>query len=149
MDQIKKPRISIYLNFSGNAEMAMNFYKQVFKVEYLGPGIRRFGEMPSDPSQPALAEDVKQMVLHAELEIIPGYVLMASDAPESMGYIIKQGNNSYIQIEPSSKIEADRLFTELSVNGKIEMPIGNTFWGAYFGSFVDQFGIRWMINYWG
>ena len=42
--------------------------------------------------------------------------------------------------------EAERLFTALSVQGQVEMPPQNMFWGDYFGSFTDQFGIRWMIN---
>jgi PhnB protein len=27
------------------------------------------------------------------------------------------------------------------------MPLENTFWGAYFGMFVDKFGIHWMMNF--
>ncbi|MEG1709785.1 MAG: VOC family protein, partial [Acinetobacter sp.] len=34
----------------------------------------------------------------------------------------------------------------LSVNGKIEMPLEKTFWGALYGAFTDQFGIKWMVN---
>jgi PhnB protein len=26
------------------------------------------------------------------------------------------------------------------------MPLQEMFWGGYFGSLVDQFGIRWMFN---
>ena len=126
----------------------MNFYKEIFKVDFIAPGIQRFGSMPSDPSQPEMSASVKNMILHSGLEIFPGYVLMASDAPLEMGFNVQNGNNSYIQIEPSSKEEADYLFNQLSVNGKIEMPIGDTFWGAYYGAFQDQFGVRWMINYW-
>ena len=28
-----------------------------------------------------------------------------------------------------------------------EMKYQKTFWGAYFGSFEDRFGIGWMINF--
>jgi uncharacterized glyoxalase superfamily protein PhnB len=34
----------------------------------------------------------------------------------------------------------------LSVDGKIEMPLQEMFWGGYFGSLTDNFGIRWMFN---
>ena len=27
------------------------------------------------------------------------------------------------------------------------MPIGDQFWGDYFGSLTDRFGINWMVNY--
>lgn len=63
--------------------------------------------------------------------------------------LFKSALSSYLlrRLEPSSKEEADRLFNELSVGGEIEMPIQEMFWGAYFGSFTDKFGINWMINY--
>ena len=72
---------------------------------------------------------------------------MGTDAPKEMGFTVEQGNNMHIQIEPESKREADRIFSELSAGGKIEMPIQDMFWGAYFGSFRDKFGINWVINY--
>jgi hypothetical protein len=43
--------------------------------------------------------------------------------------------------------EAKRLFDELSAGGTVEMPIQDMFWGAYYGSFTDKFGINWMINF--
>lgn len=56
------------------------------------------------------------------------------------------GNNVYINLEPNTRAETDRLFKALSVNGEVEMPLAQMFWGAYFGNLVDQFGIRWMFN---
>ena len=59
-----------------------------------------------------------------------------------------KGNNHYISINlnANEKAEAQRLFEALSVNGQIEMPLEKTFWGALYGAFTDQFGIKWMIN---
>jgi PhnB protein len=71
---------------------------------------------------------------------------MGTDAPESMGFKMNQGNNMYINLEPDTRAEADRLFTELSEGGKTEMPMQEMFWGAYFGSFTDKFGVQWMVN---
>ena len=34
----------------------------------------------------------------------------------------------------------------LAINGQIEMPLEKTFWGALYGAFTDQFGIKWMVN---
>jgi len=72
---------------------------------------------------------------------------MATDAPESMGFKIEHGNNMHINIEPSSKNETERLYKELSNGGEIAMPLQEMFWGAYFASFKDRYGINWMINY--
>jgi PhnB protein len=42
--------------------------------------------------------------------------------------------------------EAERIFHALAENGRVEMPIQETFWAARFGVVVDRFGIPWMIN---
>lgn len=139
-------RVSSYLNFPGNTEEAFNFYKKVFKSEFIN-GIQRFGEVPADPNQPPMAEEVKKMVLHIELPILGGHILMGTDAPKEFGMTVNKGNNMHINIEPESREEAKRLFDELSEGGIVEMPIQDMFWGAYYGSFQDKFGINWMINY--
>ncbi|WP_226789754.1 VOC family protein [Flagellimonas hadalis] len=87
------------------------------------------------------------MVLHIELPLLGGHILMGTDAPKEMGFTLTQGNTMHIQLEPDSKEEAQRLFDELSIDGKIEMPIQDMFWGAYYGSFTDKYGINWMINF--
>ena len=80
------------------------------------------------------------------LAILGGHVLMGSDAPESMGFSLVQGDNCYINLEPDTWVETARLFSALSVGGKVEMPLQDMFWGGYFGSLTDQFGTRWMFN---
>lgn len=72
---------------------------------------------------------------------------MASDTYPSMGHVYIVGNNNYISIMPDSRAEADRIFNGLSQGGKIEAPMEDMFWGDYFGSFIDKFGVCWMINY--
>lgn len=141
-----KARVSTYLNFPGNTEEAFMFYKKVFKSEFIN-GIQRFGDLPQDPGHPPIAEEVKKMILHIELPITGGHILMGTDAPKEMGFTVNTGNNMHIQIEPETREEAKRLFDELSEGGKIEMPIQDMFWGAYYGSFQDKFGINWMINH--
>lgn len=139
-------RVSTYVNFQGHTEKAFNFYKTVFKSDFIN-GIKRFGDLPADPNHPPIAAPVKNMVLHIELPILGGHILMGTDAPKEMGFTLAQGNNMHIQLEPISKEEAKRLFDDLSVDGIVEMPIQDMFWGAYYGSFTDQFGINWIINY--
>lgn len=141
-----KARVSNYLNFEGNTEEAFNFYKKVFKSEFTN-GIRRFNEIPVEPNQPPVAENVKNMVLHVELPIVGGHILMGTDAPKEMGFVAARGNNMHINLEPETREEAKRLFEALSVNGKIEMPLQDMFWGAYFGSLTDQYGINWMVHH--
>jgi PhnB protein len=138
-------RVSTYLNFPRSTEQAFVFYRSVFGGTFTGP-IRRFGDMPAAPGQPPMAESEASLVMHVELPILGGHVLMGTDAPESMGFSLTQGNNVYINLEPDTRAEADRLFNALSAGGIIETPLQEMFWGDYFGSTTDQFGIRWMLN---
>lgn len=138
-------RVSTYLNFPRSTEAAFIFYKSVFGGEFNGP-IHRFSEVPAAPGQPPMPDADKNLVMHVELPILGGHVMMGTDAPESMGFTVRHGNNIYINLEPDTRAEADRLFQALSVNGKVEMTMQEMFWGAYFGSLTDQFGVQWMIN---
>lgn len=138
-------RVSTYLNFPRSTEEAFLFYKSVFKTEF-SCDIARFKDMPPNPECPPLSEADQNLILHIELPTIGGHVLMGTDAPESFGMTVSQGNNIHINLEPDTRAEADRLFTALSDGGKIEMPLQDMFWGAYFGSFKDRHGINWMIN---
>jgi len=138
-------RVSTYLNFSRSTEEAFQFYRSVFQTEFSAP-IARFKDIPPSPDQPPLAEADKELVMHVELPILGGHALMGTDAPESMGFALTQGNNVYINLEPDVRTETDRLFEALAAGGKIEMPLQEMFWGGYFGSLIDRFGTRWMFN---
>jgi PhnB protein len=134
--------INPYLNFNGNTEEAFNFYKLVFGREFLV--IMRFKD---NPECGQMSEADKERIMHIALPIGNGNALMATDSLESMGQKLTVGNNFYIAIAPESKEEAERLFNGLSAGGKIEMPLQDMFWGAYYGSFTDKFGVQWMVNY--
>ena len=138
-------RTNTYLNFPNKTEEAFNFYKSVFKTEFGSNGIQRFGDMPENPEAP-LTDEQKQLVMHVQLPIVGGHVLMGTDAPESMGFNVLKGNNIFLSLEPDTKKETKRLFDELSKEGTVSMPIGDQFWG-YFGSCTDKFGVQWMFNF--
>ncbi len=139
-------KVSTYLNFPGTSEEAFNFYKIVFKTEFVN-GITRFSDMPAYPHQKPIPDSIKNFVLHVELPTVGGHVIMATDAAKEMGFEVTVGNNMYINLEPDSRAEAKRLFDALAEGGKIHMPIDDMFWGAYSGIVTDQFGINWMISY--
>jgi PhnB protein len=139
-------RVSTYLNFPRNTENAFNFYKSVFGGEFNGNGITRFGDLPPAEGMPALAEEEKKLILHIELPILGGHILMGSDAPESMGFKINFGNNIHINLEPETREETKKLFDALAAAGKVTMELQDMFWGAYYGSCTDKFGVQWMFN---
>lgn len=136
--------VSIYLNFAGNAEEAFNTYRKIFKNEFSAQ-IMRMGDMPGHPGMPPLSEADKQKVMHVALPILGGVQIMATDMLESMGHKLIEGNNVTISLNPDTKEEADRLYTELSQGGADGVAPHDEFWG-YWGTCKDRFGIRWMFN---
>lgn len=136
--------VNAYLTFKGNCEAAFNFYKSVFggEFEFIG----RFGDMPTQPGMPELPENAKNLIMHVSFPI-GETKLFGSDSSDAFGQVTTIGNNISISINAESKEEADRLFNGLSKDGKVTMPMENTFWGAYFGMFTDKFDINWMVNY--
>jgi PhnB protein len=139
-------RTSSYLNFTRQTEEAFNFYKGVFGGEFCGGGVARFGDIPPMEGAPPISETDKKLIMHIELEITGGHILMGTDAPESMGFKVKFGNNVYINLEPDTREETKRLFDALSSDGQITMDLQDMFWGAYYGSCIDKFGVQWMFN---
>jgi uncharacterized glyoxalase superfamily protein PhnB/uncharacterized protein YndB with AHSA1/START domain len=140
------PRVVTYLNFPGTTEEAFKFYKSVFGGEFSGKGIQRFGDIPSDAGHPPVADNIKKMILHVELPILGGHIIMATDAPKEMGMTLTEGNNMHICLEPKTKAETKNLFDGLSKGGTVIMPLADMFFGSYFGECKDKFGINWMFN---
>lgn len=138
-------KVSTYLNFPRNTEEAFNFYKSVFGGDFVG-GINRMGEVPPDPNGKPMLEEDKNLVMHVALPILGGHVLMGTDAPKSMGFKVNYGNNMYINLEPDTRGETDKLFKALAEGGKVEMQLQEMFWGDYFGSCKDKYGVQWMFN---
>jgi len=138
-------KVSIYLNFPGNAEEAFNHYKSVFKTEFAMP-VMRMKDAPPRPGMPPMSEKDANAVMHASLPILGGTLIMASDMLESMGHKTVVGNNTTISLEPDTREETDRLFRALSEGGSEIAPMSDEFWG-YWGCCLDRFGIRWMFNF--
>ncbi|MCX6313521.1 MAG: VOC family protein [Sphingobacteriales bacterium] len=134
--------INPHINFNGNAEEAFTFYQSVFGGAFAK--IMRFKEL-SGPEFP-IPEKEANKIMHIALPIGKN-VLMGNDVPEFLGPTNENENRSKIAISAESKEEADKLFNGLSAGGQIEMPIGDSPWGSYFGMFRDKYGIEWMVDY--
>jgi PhnB protein len=134
--------INPHINFNGNAEEAFNFYKSVFGGEFAK--IMRFKDLAGAGFP--VAEHEANKIMHIALPIGKS-VLMANDVPETLGRTNENENRSKIVITAESKEEADKLFSGLSADGQIEMPISDSPWGTYFGMFRDKYGIEWMVDF--
>lgn len=142
-------QLNHYLNFQGQTEAAFLFYKSVFGGDFAM--LSRYTDMPPQ-GDVQLSDIEKNYILHISLPINDFTVLMGSDTTAHFcaqsNTPFSKGNNHYISInlDKHEQNEAYRLYEALSQNGQIEMVLDKTFWGALYGAFTDQFGIKWMIN---
>ena len=110
-------------------------------------GIMRWGDAPGcDEGDMKLGDEDKGKVMHMQLPISDGNMIMASDSLAAFGPPVTVGNNVTIALGPKTKDEGDRLFNGLSEGGTVSMPMADAFWGGYFGSFTDKYGVNWLIN---
>ena len=134
------PQINPFIHFNGNAEEAFHFYRSVFGGEFTK--LFRFSDLTESGIEWPDKEANK--ILQIALPIGETSVLRGSDVPEMLGHVNEQENRSKISLSADSREDANRIFSELSIGGHIEMPIGDSPWGTYFGMFRDRYGIEWM-----
>jgi len=134
---------NIYLHFSGNCEEAFEFYKSVFGGEFSYIG--KYKDMPQESIDWAYPDGTENFVMHVGLPISKETMIMGCDVLDQGDDKFIIGNNFSISISADSKAEADELFGKLAVGGKIILPMKDQFWGDYFGSIMDKFGIVWIL----
>lgn len=135
--------VSTYLNFKGNTFEAFEFYKSVFGTDYVGPVVR-MGDVQGEGMPPA-SDDTKDLIMNIQLPTLGGHLLMGTDTVGEWGDALVVGNNISIMLHADSRDQADDLFAALSAGGQVEMAMEDQFWGDYYGSFKDKFGVPWMI----
>ena len=135
--------INPWINFNGNAEEALTFYKSVFGGEF--KKIVRFKDL-AGPEFP-VADKEANKVMYIALPVGKNNVLVANDVPEFMGRTNENENRSKILVSVDSREEADKIFNGLSAGGNVEGPIGDTPWGSYAGMFRDKYGIEWIVEF--
>lgn len=130
-----------YINFSGNAEEAMNFYQGVLGGQ---TEIMRWSEMPPNPQMP-VSDDWKNSVMHGALTTRDGVTIYFADSPLLVDS--GTGNNVQLHLEFDSEDELRRVYEAFSDGGTVNMPVDRTFWGAVYGDLTDKFGISWGLHY--
>jgi len=130
-------QINPYLSFKGDCEAAFKFYEQCLGAQ-LG-AIFRYGGTPLAAQVPANCSD---KIMHGSLRFGHQVVMAGDVAPDR--YEEPKGFSLSIHIK--STADAERIFHELAKDGKVVVPLEQTFWAARFGMVVDRFGIPWLIN---
>lgn len=130
---MKKPMVTSLTFQDGNAEVAMNFYIDLFDNSQI-VNIQRWGS--GGP-----VEEGKVMQATFELD---GNSFMCSDSPAVHDWDFSPAVSSYVECE--DEVELDRLFSALSQNGNVTMPLNNYGFSQKFGWVIDQFGVSWQLN---
>lgn len=129
-----------YLFFNGTCEAAVEFYKRALGAEV--EMLMRYKESPEPPPSGMLPPGSENKIMHASLRIGDS-VVMASDG-------MCDGETRFAGFSLSHSVkdetECDRVFAALGEGGKVQMPLGKTFWSPRFGMLTDRFGVGWMIG---
>lgn len=129
--------MSTYLSFRGECEAAFKFYERCLGAQ-LGPIFRYAGSSLADQ----VPSDWQDKIMHGSMTI-GSQVLMGGDvAPDR--YEQPKGFSLSLQIQRTA--DAERVFHELEIGGKVVLPLEKTFWAERFGMVVDRFGIPWQVN---
>lgn len=123
-----------YLSFQDTAGPAMAFYQSVFGGELT---TSTFGEaqMTQDPAQAGL-------IMHAQLVVGDGFVLMGADTPEGM----ELTPNGSISLSGDDEAELRGYWDKLMEGGSVAVPLEPAPWGDTFGMGSDKFGVAWLVN---
>lgn len=128
-------QISTFLTFQdNNAEQAMKFYVDLFDNSKI-VNVKRWG---------AGSPGKKGAIMHAIFEI-NGRSFMCSDSPLVHDWDFSPAVSNYVAC--SSENELERLFSKLSENGTVTMPLNNYGFSTKFGWVIDQFGVSWQLNF--
>ena len=129
-------KLNPYLNFTGTARDAMEFYESVFGGKLMLTSYKD-GGMSSGP-------DTDNLVMHSQLDAANDITLMASDSPPGMPF--QPGNSVSISLSGDDEKTLRGYWDKLSPSGSVTMPLEKAPWGDTFGMCTDKFGIQWLVN---
>ncbi|MDC8003885.1 VOC family protein [Aureisphaera galaxeae] len=129
-----KGQISTFLTFQdNNSEEAMNFYISLFENSKI-THVEKYGK--DGPGK-------EGTVFFATFEI-NGSQFACSDSPMKHEWTFTPGVSIFVECKSDAEIQ--NLFTKLSENGKVLMPLNNYGWSTKFGFIEDRFGVSWQLN---
>ena len=112
----------------------MNFYVEIFDNSRI-IDVQRWGkDAPGEEGR----------IMHATFEL-NGNLFMCSDSPPIHNWDFSPAVSKYIEM--GSEIELETLFSKLSENGEVAMPLDNYGFSQKFGWVIDRFGISWQLNF--
>ncbi|WP_067928642.1 VOC family protein [Alicyclobacillus shizuokensis] len=133
-------KVTPYLVMNGNANEAIAFYERALDAKVVFK--QTFGEMPENPDFP-LPADAKDRVSHATIQIGEDVLMFSDTFP---GQPHQSGNQVTICISTNDKEQSKRFFDALKEDGKVSMPLQETFFSPAYAVLTDKFGVTWQIH---
>jgi PhnB protein len=128
-----------YLNFSGNCEEALNFYKGIIGGDII------IASRYDNPNMQA-PEAFRDKILHARYDMGDGVTMYASDVMPGRPMANGSGDVS-LSLAFSDLETGKKVFTALAEGGKVQMPFEKQFWGDWYGGLTDKYGMHWNVNF--
>ena len=126
-------QFATFLMFEGQAEAAMNFYLSLF-TDTAVLHIDRYG-----PNEAGAEGSIR----HAAFRL-NNHQMMCIDSPSPHEFTFTPSISLYVTCK--NEAEIDRLFTALSHEGQIFMPLGPYPFSPKFGWCADRFGVSWQLT---
>ena len=111
-----------------NAENAMNFYVEIFDNSKIIKVQRWANGGPVEEGR----------IMQATFDV-DGNLFMCSDSAPVHNWGFTPAVSNYIECEDENELE--RLFSKLSKNGNVTMPLNNYDFSQKFGWVIDQYGV--------
>jgi PhnB protein len=128
-----------YVYFDGRCEEALAFYRSALGAEVTA--LMRFSEGPQPHPPGAIPAGAENRVMHASFRVGDSEIY-ASDG-HCGGKPVFQGFSLALRVDGDAA--ARRAFDALADGGKVNMPLGKTFFASSFGMVADRFGINWIV----
>ncbi len=132
-------QVQPYLFLDGRCDEAIEFYRAAVGAEV--KMLMRFKDNPEPQAPGSLPAGSENKVMHARLRIGETTVLLSdgrcTGKPGFQGFALS--------LTMATDAEAERLFTGLANGGKVQMPLGKTFFSSCYGMVQDRFGVLWMV----
>ena len=133
----------IYLTFAGNCAEAIELYKTAFNTTT--DQVMKFGDMPPSENFPVPAEYADK-VLQATLKTSNGGYIRMSDCGPGHALNTAETEQVAIAIEDISVDAVKHAFETLAKEGRVGIPLNQTFFSECFGVVFDKFGVMWNIS---
>ncbi len=132
-------QVQPYLMFNGRCEEALDFYKKAIDAEVTA--LMRFKDAPEPQPPGCVPPGSENKVMHSSFRVGDTTVMATDGQPGAPA----EFKGFSLTLAVADEAEAKRRFAALSDGGKVQMPLGKTFFSPSFGVLADRFGVSWMV----